>query len=765
MSITGETTLGELRKQFKDDLPEFYDKIRIRKDYNEVKKIINVNASAIDFFMVFVLGEISAASGSMGLKYCRLFSTSPTPAVVWRQQCGQFLYGEVKYIDTSIVTRIKEKFNNETKLKDYIKLSNIITLTDSQKDDLKKVYEYLCTDTIDGYTLGDLRKEIEDENSVFSIWANEFVKKNSNYFVDKNYENKTIRDYNNQEVNTFMLLMAIILKGAATPESIEEGGEYSGNLPRIIFYARCKKNFSWSDKKQYIWYLILMNLFGVYKQGDKSFTEQNGPNDKIKRANNDDMHLKDLLNAIDGEERAKEKLGYDVRSFFDIGELPKEEKNKRIELLKKSCKDLLNNLGLRGDKIKKDGDNKNVASIVENNIIDFNQVIFTGAPGTGKTHSVRMHVKKFGEESYKFVQFHPSYDYSDFIEGLRPVNLDSDSNENSKVPTFVRMDGVFKKFCRKIVENNLKELGFKNNDDLDIDQNKYEKLHKLFFDLKKYIDSNKNSIDNDKKEEDYINDYIEKNKDDFQELLNINDFKNNFIKLYTKKFEEIITENNNNKSDYYYFIVDEVNRADLSKVFGEIMFGLEESYRGIENRFDTQYMNLKTYEVDEKTGKAKPMKFDCFAKGFFIPRNLKFIGTMNDIDRSVESFDFALRRRFHWIDIKANEVMLESLKSMLNGKVDENDIYELSKKIISLNQVISGEIGKKLGLNEAYHIGPAYFKNYNGNNLQNIFDNNIESILKEYARGRRTDDINNLINECKNKLLNDNNVLNANINE
>lgn len=90
---------------------------------------------------------------------------------------------------------------------------------------------------------------------------------------------------------------------------------------------------------------------------------------------------------------------------------------------------------------------------------DYYQVIFTGAPGTGKTFSIRKFVEENTEDisQIKFVQFHPSYDYSDFVEGLRPVNL-----EGSDTPTFVRLDGVFKKFCRTIVTNNLNESEEKN---------------------------------------------------------------------------------------------------------------------------------------------------------------------------------------------------------------------------------------------------------------------------------------------------------------
>ena len=158
---------------------------------------------------------------------------------------------------------------------------------------------------------------------------------------------------------------------------------------------------------------------------------------------------------------------------------------------------------LKNDIQKKDN-SKNLVEQVKKAMKN-KQIIFTGAPGTGKTYSVREVVEEETDRdktAYKFVQFHPSYDYSDFVEGLRPVVLLGQTE-----PTFVRMDGTFKAFCRHVVEEN---------------------------------------------------------------------------------------KANDGEDEKYYFIVDEINRGDLSKIFGELMFGLEESYRGEENAFDTQYKNLKT---------------------------------------------------------------------------------------------------------------------------------------------------------------------------
>ena len=343
---------------------------------------------------------------------------------------------------------------------------------------------------------------------------------------------------------------------------------------------------------------------------------------------------------------------------------------------------------------------EDIRNMIEHMIKTNKQVIFTGAPGTGKTYLIRKYVEdntSKDESRYKFVQFHASYDYTDFVEGLRPV---PDKNGGNM---FVRMDGTFKAFCRDIVTSNLTRLGEFDNSITSIE---------TYFEYMKAADAEK--------------------KQKIYDMLD---------------------------NTPYYFIIDEINRADLSRVFGELMFGLEESYREVHNRFDTQYKNLNTYCMNGE-GTATPIVDDCFKKGFFVPYNLHIIGTMNDIDRSVESFDFALRRRFVWKDVKANDVMFESLKSMRenygNDKLTDDTLKSVAEKIKTMNDKISNV---EVGLTEAYHIGPAYFKDLVkvsddevDEKLGEIFDNRIEPILYEYMRGRRVNITDVLINPCKDAL-------------
>lgn len=345
--------------------------------------------------------------------------------------------------------------------------------------------------------------------------------------------------------------------------------------------------------------------------------------------------------------------------------LPRDELNKRLKNINTAIEELCQSNG--GNKMPTQTqptapaktNDPTVTEYIAKCIINSRKknIIFTGAPGTGKTYSVEEYVKN---EEHKFVQFHGSYDYTDFVEGLRPI-------ERGDQMVFVRMDGTFKALCREAAEAELSAMD-----------------------------------------------------------------------------EEI-------EAPIYYFVIDEINRAELSKVFGELMYCFEK--RGSDHRVQTQYHNLPTYG-ETKNGIEK-LNNDIFKDGFYVPENVVIIGTMNDIDRNVETFDFALRRRFDWIHIKANDFMETSLRSMLN---DEKVSKDLAQRAIRMNEVISGESGRRFGLNEDYHIGPAYFKDYDkaksmGENLDDIWKHNIEPILKEYLRGKNG--VDKFINDCHKALMND----------
>ena len=361
---------------------------------------------------------------------------------------------------------------------------------------------------------------------------------------------------------------------------------------------------------------------------------------------------------------------------------------------------------------------KDIRQLVASAIKKYNQLVFVGPSGTGKTYQVRKFARKNtkGYEGCKFVQFHPSYEYSDFIEGLRPVNIINTTNA-----TNVRLDGVFKAFCRKIVEDNLEHAvpGFSTLYS--------EKKQKVVQEIFEAIRDKKEALEDGSEVRDFDMDSRE------------------YI------FEHGVRD--------YYFIIDEINRADASKVFGDVMFALDEDYRGIENRFDTRLSNLKCYRIIQaddigKTnyttshiGFAEQMKFDCFERGFFIPRNLHIIGTMNELGGMEADFDFSLKQKFRWIKINPSEIMKASLNEMLKDK----DIYWLDQFANNLN-LVNRLISE--GFSDEYCLGPAFFRKLGEtpDTIDEVFDLDVEPVLKEYLKGKPDDITERFISECRKAL-------------
>lgn len=375
-------------------------------------------------------------------------------------------------------------------------------------------------------------------------------------------------------------------------------------------------------------------------------------------------------------------------------------------------------------------------------------LVLTGAPGTGKTYMAQRIAKDMGctKEEMCFVQFHPSYDYTDFVEGLRPIE-----NSDGQIG-FERRDGVFKDFCKRAVKNLIDSK--KSVESLTNELSWEEKLQQFIeiaienntiFNLSVgsefTIDEIRQRIIIIHNEQNKKTKQIAVNADEIIELLandvqldNVKDIRDYFKRKFPtqadsyafvivkaiRKMKTPTPDAPANKVERkpFVFIIDEINRGEVSKIFGELFYAIDPGYRGNNDvRVKTQYQNL----VPDT---------DVFAEGFYVPENVYILATMNDIDRSVESMDFAMRRRFTW-----KEVLPTDTDDML----DVLDCADEAKATMNrLNEVISTTDG----LGTAYQVGPSYFLKLrdNGNDFDKLWKMNIEPLLKEYLRGFRMAD-------------------------
>lgn len=385
-------------------------------------------------------------------------------------------------------------------------------------------------------------------------------------------------------------------------------------------------------------------------------------------------------------------------------------------------------------------------------LIASKNLIFRGAPGTGKSYlakEIATDIISNGyfdnytllsdaqKEQIEFVQFHPSYDYSDFVEGLRPKINDDGSMG------FELQDGIFKRFVTRARKNY--ENSQKSNETIENETTVQESMMDFFSSIELGVDTfktiNGSEFTITSVDDKYITIYIPNNAsskltlsiDEIRKMLEsgqkfnkIKDITAFFGKTFAtqqysydfaiykaikaKKNTTKKTEAKQEKLKKYIFIIDEINRGEISKIFGELFFAIDPGYRGESGEISTQYSNLHA-DPNEK---------------FYIPENVYIIGTMNDIDRSVDSFDFAMRRRFRFVELKADE-RLEMLATLENEDLEAEAI----RRMTSLNR----EIAEVEDLNENYQIGASYFLKLKTLDFDQLWTDYLQPLLHEYIQG------------------------------
>ncbi|EAI1670458.1 AAA family ATPase, partial [Campylobacter jejuni] len=404
-----------------------------------------------------------------------------------------------------------------------------------------------------------------------------------------------------------------------------------------------------------------------------------------------------------------------------------------------------------------------------NNNISLNQILY-GSPGTGKTyHTIDKALEILGENlesrdekkakfdeyvkngQIVFTTFHQSYGYEEFVEGIKPsLNSDENSQINYKVK-----DGIFKKLCKKALENRddiesfnfyINDLKEKTKEDAN-NPEKYFQLPNTKYSIQyrggktfriKFDDMSKNhkdypvSIDNIEKlyktsniDEIYNSAYV-------KAILNY--LKSQGLKDYKEKDEKINLP--------YIIIIDEINRGNVSKIFGELITLIEPSKR------------LGNEEALELTLPYSGEKFG-------VPKNVYIIGTMNTADRSITSLDTALRRRFEFVEMMPNSDLLNNVficKDVENPNEDEDYLGDDAKTegyaeilqniLISINKRIEFLLDREKTIGHAFFMSEAVKFNKNNwikpdeyeedwyvlsiSKLKKVFQNKIIPLLQEY---------------------------------
>nr|WP_306203839.1 AAA family ATPase [Campylobacter jejuni] len=543
----------------------------------------------------------------------------------------------------------------------------------------------------------------------------------------------------------------------------------SGNLsdyPAINFFRKDILHKGYSNGEtpsqqygMYIWF--------SYAHKEKTLYLALTASNKYKKTEFDCKALRDLEKYTGGIfDNTNYDYTYNIRNFSieDFDEYKEELYNKFCSLV-----DLFNRFPQKDFiKINEEFESNNTQKMLNQNS-SLNQILY-GPPGTGKTyHTIDKALEILGENlenrddkkakfdeyvkngQIVFTTFHQSYGYEEFVEGIKPsLNSDENSQINYKVK-----DGIFKELCKKALENRddiesfnfyINDLKEKTKEDAN-NPEKYFQLPNTKYSIQyrggktfriKFDDMSKNhkdypvSIDNIEKlyktsniDEIYNSAYV-------KAILNY--LKSQGLKDYKEKDEKINLP--------YIIIIDEINRGNVSKIFGELITLIEPSKR-----------------IGEKEELKVTLPYS--GEKFGVPKNVYIIGTMNTADRSITSLDTALRRRFEFVEMMPNSDLLNNVficKDVENPNEDEDYLGDDAKTegyaeilqniLISINKRIEFLLDREKTIGHAFFMSEAVKFNKNNwikpdeyeedwyvlsiSKLKKVFQNKIIPLLQEY---------------------------------
>jgi 5-methylcytosine-specific restriction protein B len=366
-----------------------------------------------------------------------------------------------------------------------------------------------------------------------------------------------------------------------------------------------------------------------------------------------------------------------------------------------------------------------------------NQILY-GPPGTGKTYHTVLEAAKIitgnknipYEEALKefkanldhqieFITFHQNYSYEDFIQGLRP------DTENGSALTFEKKDGVFKRIADRAYENLISSESKPNEyNRLSAFIASLERLKEKVIDSEQPIHINETAYIVDVEENAFrytgknwtlgekgftgfrmkYADLIEifkanvETRQEIKQLNTVSGLAKQHASYFLKAYQLILSDLKENEvtdkieRKNYVIIIDEINRANISRVFGELITLIEE---------------------DKRSHGSIPMRVTLpSGDSFIVPSNLHIIGTMNTADKSIALLDIALRRRFEFVPMYPQ---YEGLGKTVND----------ADKLRKINEAIVSRKNHDFTIGHAYFMGDDY-------NLEKTINHKVIPLLLEY---------------------------------